>query len=49
MYSTARATSATSIRGSGRTLPSAWGTPAAMAWVMSVAALPMSIWPQAMS
>ena len=31
------------------TLPLAWGTPASMRSVMSLAALPMSIWPHAMS
>lgn len=45
---TARPTSAAAMRGSGRTRPSACGTPAAMAWVMSVAALPTSLCQQAM-
>src|SRR5712671_2853197 len=37
------------MRGSTVIEPSAWGTPLVMRWVISVAALPMSIWPQAMS
>ena len=45
---TACATWATSMRGSTLVLPSACRMPAAMRSVMSVAALPMSIWPQAM-
>ena len=49
MYRTARATSFTSIVGSGRIDPSACATPPLILAVMSVAALPMSIWPQAMS
>jgi Putative methyltransferase len=47
MYSTASATSSTDIVGSDTIDPSAWSAPAPMCWVMSVAALPMSIWPQA--
>src|SRR3954468_1282626 len=38
-----------SILGSGLMDPSACITPSVIRWVMSVAALPMSIWPQAMS
>ncbi|MOA41097.1 hypothetical protein D3C78_1630300 [compost metagenome] len=45
---TACATCATSMRGSTLVLPSACRMPAAMRSVMSVAAFPMSIWPQAM-
>jgi len=37
------------MRGSGRTLPSACGTPLTIRAVISLAALPMSIWPTAMS
>ena len=37
------------MRGSGASLPSACGTPPVIFAVMSEAALPMSIWPQAMS
>lgn len=47
MCRTVRATSATSMVGSGAIRPSAWRTPRPIAAVMSVAALPMSIWPQA--
>ncbi len=46
---TARATIRTSIVGSTCTVPFACGTPLAILAVMGVAALPMSIWPQAMS
>ena len=49
MKTTARATWATSIVGSGSSPPCAWGTPALIVPVMLVAALPMSICPQAMS
>ncbi len=49
MRSTALATCFTSMRGSGAILPSACGTPFTIRAVSSVAALPMSIWPQAMS
>ncbi len=49
MYRTARATCWTSIRGSTSISPFACMTPSTIAWVISVAALPMSIWPQAMS
>jgi 2-hydroxychromene-2-carboxylate isomerase len=45
---TASPTRRTSIRGSGRRLPSACRMPVLIRWVMSVAALPISIWPQAM-
>ncbi len=38
-----------SIRASGLMVPSACGTPLAMRSVMSLATLPMSIWPTAMS
>src|SRR6185503_20184112 len=48
MYTTARATWATSRRGSAAVWPLACRTPVANAAVMSVAALPMSIWPHAM-
>ena len=43
MCRTVRATSATSITGSGTTEPSACSAPRCIAAVMSVAALPMSI------
>jgi hypothetical protein len=46
---TARATLATSIVGSSITVPLACGTPRCMRWVISVNALPTSIWPQEMS
>src|ERR1022692_2661531 len=49
IYRTASATCRTSITGSGFRDPSACGTPDAMRAVMSVAALPMSICPQAIS
>src|SRR5664279_3647121 len=49
MNSTAPATSATSIIGSVRTLPSACGMPRSNRDVKSVAAFPTSICPQAMS
>src|SRR5262244_424941 len=49
MYSTARATCSTSKVGSAAISPDACGTPRAMGAVISVAALPMSIWPHAMS
>jgi len=49
MYTTARATWVGSILGSGRIDPSTCGTPASIRAVMSVAALSMSICPQAMS
>ena len=42
-------TACRSMRGSGFTLPSACGTPFTMRAVISLAALPMSIWPTAMS
>ena len=45
----ARPTSSTSMRGSTMTVPLGWTMPLAMRSVISVAALPMSIWPQAMS
>ena len=38
-----------SMQGSGFMLPSGWGTPFAMAAVMSEATLPMSIWPTAIA
>src|SRR5699024_10276942 len=37
------------MTGSARRVPSAWGTSFCMASVIALAALPMSIWPQAMS
>jgi len=49
MKRTERATSPTSITGSTRTEPSACGTPWVILKAISVSALPMSIWPQAMS
>ena len=48
MYRIARETLSTSIVGSIIVDPSAWGTPSFIRFVMSVAAFPMSIWPQAM-
>ena len=48
IWTTVRATSAASITGSGLVVPSACGTPCCIRAVISVAALPMSIWPQAM-
>ena len=42
-------TAASSMRASGRMLPSACGTPLAIFSVMSLATLPMSICPTAMS
>src|SRR5205814_2375291 len=48
MNSTAPATCSASKVGSGTTEPSACSAPRLMPSVMSVAALPMSIWPQAM-
>ncbi|MBT3150840.1 hypothetical protein HTV45_08060 [Streptomyces sp. CHD11] len=47
MCRTVRATSATSVTGSGTVCPFAWRTPVSMRRVMSAAALPMSIWPTA--
>ncbi len=44
----ASATWFTSIRSSTAVEPSAWGTPLVIRSVIGVAALPMSIWPQAM-
>ena len=49
MYRTALPTCSTSISGSGRTEPSACGTPWAMRAARSVEALPMSIWLAVMS
>src|SRR5437773_10608928 len=49
MYRTARATCSSSMRGSTAISPFACGTPLTIPCVISVAALPMSIWPQAMS
>src|SRR5438094_569593 len=46
MNTTARATFCTSMTGSSMTVPLACGTPRCMRWVISVSALPMSIWPQ---
>jgi hypothetical protein len=48
MYATARPVSATSIVGSLRVEPSAWSVPSAAPEPIDVAALPMSICPQAM-
>ena len=48
MKTTASAASRGSKVGSFLTEPSACGAPAAIHWVISVLALPMSIWPQAM-
>ena len=45
----ARPTFSTAMVGSTIVEPSGWGTPRAIRAVMSVSALPMSIWPQAMS
>ena len=49
MNTIALATSCTSMRGSTIICPLAWTIPLAMRSVISVAALPMSICPQAMS
>ena len=49
IWTTACATWFTSISGSMAISPLAWGTPLAMRAAISVCALPMSIWPQAMS
>src|SRR5262245_66590955 len=49
MHSTALATFSTSMVGSIIVVPFGCGTPLAMRSVIGVAALPMSIWPQAMS
>ena len=49
MYTTARATCSTSIVGSTAVSPLAWSTPIFIRAVISVWALPTSIWPQAMS
>ena len=49
MYTTASATYRASKTGSAATVPLACGTPRPKRWVISVAALPMSICPQAMS
>src|SRR2546425_35808 len=49
MYTTARATCWTSIVGSAAMEPFGCGTPVFILAVSSVSALPMSIWPQAMS
>src|SRR2546425_1196450 len=49
MQSTAFATFSTSIVGSMATVPFGCGTPLAIRSVIGVAALPISIWPQAMS
>ncbi len=49
MATTALATWETSKRGSGATVPLAWGTPWDMRAASGVSALPMSICPQAMS
>src|SRR3990172_2214844 len=49
IYTTDRATCCTSIVGSTSTDPLACSTPLLILAVSSVAALPMSIWPQAMS
>src|SRR3990172_7365035 len=49
MYTTDRATFMTSIVGSTSTDPLACSTPLLILAVSSVAAFPMSIWPQAMS
>src|SRR5437899_10698211 len=49
MYTTARATCRTSIVGSTAMEPFAWGTPCFIRAVSGVSALPMSIWPHAMS
>src|SRR6266853_5607774 len=49
MYTTASATAFTFMVGSTAVVPLACGTPLAMRSVMGVPALPMSIWPTAMS
>src|SRR5437667_1669358 len=49
MQSTAFATFSTSIVGSMATVPFGCGTPLAIRSVIGVGALPISIWPQAMS
>ncbi len=49
MWTTASATLCTSMTASAATLPLACGTPTVIAAAISVSALPMSIWPQAMS
>src|SRR5207245_4714265 len=49
MYTSARVTFSSSIRGSTAMSPFACGTPFAIPCVISVAAFPMSIWPHAMS
>jgi hypothetical protein len=49
MKTTVLPTCATSIVGSTSTVPFACLTPRCMRWVMGVAALPMSSWPQQMS
>ena len=50
MKTTARATSYGSMVGSVKTAPWAWGSPALTAAASgAVSALPMSIWPQAIS
>ena len=49
MCSTVWATCSTSISGSGTVSPFGWSTPWAMCPAIGVKALPMSIWPQAMS
>ncbi len=49
METMALATCDTSKSGSGATVPLAWGTPLDMRAASGVSALPMSIWPQAMS
>ena len=46
--STAFATSSTFMVGSGAIVPLACGTPLVIGAAISVSALPMSIWPQAM-
>ncbi len=47
MWTTVRATSRTSMVGSTAVRPSAWRMPVVIRSVISVAALPMSIWPPA--
>src|SRR5216684_318850 len=49
MKTTARATFCTSMTGSTTTSPLGCGTPRVMRWVISVSALPTSIWPHEMS
>ena len=49
MCATAAPTSFASMIGSGAMRPSAWRTPWVCLRAISVSALPMSIWPQAMS